>query len=283
MSRVFLTLFFLTLLPVFGCANHSSGKGPRDVVFAYANGDGIYVLSGDGSINKKIIGGAYFQAALSPDRTKLACVYDQDFQITIFNLDSNFESQGRPKTVFNSQAQSQGDSNTRVCCPTWSSDSQKFYFINLNHLIVYDYGEKKTTFLFDFPESQSGGQYPETGNMKLSKNGDTLNCLLNESGDKWAFWDINLSSMQGTLVGNPGKYAFLEGRIPPDLPEEIVENFFGSRENRVLGPIHSADHHYYFYYHKDEGYLAWHGILGYNRETKEKFDVFSFGTTLFPE
>src|SRR5580692_975603 len=90
--------FFLPFLLLFaGCMDNTPGKGPNDVIFAYGNGNGIYIINGDGSVNKKVIGGYYYQAVLSPDKTKVACVYDKDFQITIFNLDGNFESQDKPK------------------------------------------------------------------------------------------------------------------------------------------------------------------------------------------
>jgi hypothetical protein len=78
-------IFFLPiLLFISGCGGDSPGKGPADVFFGYGNGDGIYALTGDGSLNKKVIGGYYYQAALSPDKTKIACVYDKDFHVTIF-------------------------------------------------------------------------------------------------------------------------------------------------------------------------------------------------------
>ena len=190
--------FLISLLLFAGCAGDTPGKGPRDVFFAYGNGDGVYVISGDGSVNKKVIGGYYYQAVLSPDKTKLACVYDKDFQITIFNLDGNFESQGKPKMVFNSQAAAQGNLRSTACCPAWSSDGQKLYFLNSNHLIVYDYQEKKTTSLFDFPEGQTGGETYDQGNLQWSHDGGSFYAMLSEGADKLAFWAVSPGANQGT-------------------------------------------------------------------------------------
>jgi len=274
-------LFFLVLLLVSGCGDSSPGKGPREVLFAYGNGDGIYVLNGDGSLKKEVIGGSYYQAVLSPDKTKIACVYDKDFQVTIFYLDGSFESQGKPKTVFNSQALSQGSKMTPVCCPVWSLDGQKIYFLNLNHLIAYDYQEKKTTSLFDFPDNQSGGQTDEKGNMKLSKDGGSLYCLLSEATGKLAIWTFNLRDNQAVPISSCDCDSLLQLRFPVEIPDDAVENLFGSRENPVLGPVYSSDHRYYFYSPKEQGFWAKQRIEGYDRTIKEKFDVVTLNTSIY--
>jgi hypothetical protein len=170
---------------------------------------------------------------------------------------------------------------TSVCCPVWSPDSQKLYFLNLNRLIVYDYQEKQTDSLFEFPENQSGGQANDNGNMKLSKDGDSLYCMLSEGTDKLAFWTVNLSSHQGTQVGETGRDLLSDFKFPSELPDEVVESLFGSRENPVLGPALSLDHRYFFYFQKDQGFLAKQRIEGYDRVTKEKFDVATLGTSLY--
>jgi hypothetical protein len=274
--------FFLLFLLLFvGCTDNAPGKGPQDVFFAYGNGDGIYVINGDGSVNKKVIGGYYYQASLSPDKTKVACVHDKDFQITIFNLDGNFESQGKPKMVVNSQAASQGSQFATVCCPAWSSDSQKLYFLSSNHLIVYDYQERKTTSLFDFPEGQSGGQTCDKGNTQWSRDGGLLYCMLSEGADKLDFWEVNPGANQGTQVASASPSLLTDFKLPSDLPEVVVENIFGSNDNPVLGPLHSPDHRYYFYFQKDHGFLAKQRIEGYDRTTKEKFDVVTLTTSLY--
>ncbi|HUO57773.1 MAG TPA: hypothetical protein VMV05_06315 [bacterium] len=277
-ARNFLFPFLLLFV---GCAEHAPGKGPHDVFFAYGNGDGIYVVSGDGSVNQKVIGGAYYQAALSPDKTKIACVYDKDFQITIFDLDENFGSRGKPKVVFNSQAAAQGSPFAAVCCPTWSPDGQKVYFLSANHLIVYDYQEKKTSSLFDFPEGQLGGQTAENGDMKLSKEGDSLDVMLSEGTGRLAFWAINLGSNQGIQVASAGRDLLASFNFPPDLPADFIERLFGSRENPVLGPVDSPDSRFFFYFKKEQGFLARKIIEGYDRNSKEKFDVTTLGVSIY--
>ena len=274
-------LLVLSLLLFAGCAGDTPGKGPHDVFFAYGNGDGVYVIKGDGSVNQKVIGGAYYQPVLSPDKTKLACVYDNDFQITIFNLDGNFESQGKPKMVFNSQAAAQGNQFSTVCCPAWSPDSQKLYFLNSNHLIVYDYQEKKTMSLYDFPEGQSGGQTCDKGNMQWSKDSDMLDCMLSGGADKLAFWTVSPGPSQGTPTALISRDWIANFKFPAELPAQAIEDLFGSSENPVLGPIHSPDHRYYFYFKKEQGFLAKQLIEGYDRTTKEKFDVVTLGTSLY--
>lgn len=257
------------------------GKGPHDVAFAYANGDGVYVVRGDGTLNQKIIGGYYYQAVLSPDKTKVACVYDKDFQITIFTLDENYETHLKPKTIHNAQALSQGSKMTAVACPQWSPDGQKLYFLNLNHLIVYDYQEQKTANLFDFPESQSGGQTNDTGMMRLSREGDSLYCMLSDGQDGLSFWAVSTDTHQGVPLASSKRSLLSDFNFPPEMPGDLIENCFGSRENPVLGPIPSPDRRYYFFFQKGQGFLAHHGIKGYDRTTKEKFDVATLGTSLY--
>ena len=282
MKNYFLVLF-LVLFQSFGCSSDVPGKGPKDAVFAFANGDGIYVVSGDGSLNHKVTGGYYYQAVLSPDKTKIACVYDKDFQITIFTVDGNFDTQLKPKTVYNSQALSQGSKMTSVACPAWSTDGQKLYFLNLNHLIVYDYHAQKTTSLFDFPDNQSEGQTDETGILRLSQDGGTLDGMLTEGQDKLAFWTVSTESNQGTPVAETGRDLLSTFKFPAEMPEELIANLFGSKENPVLGPIASADHRYYFYFKKGSGFWAQDKIEGYDRTTKEKFDVAVLGTSLYAQ
>lgn len=272
---------FLFFPLISGCSDNSPGRGPRDVLFAYGNGDGLYILRGDGTLKQKVIGGYYYQPVLSPDKTKVACVYDKDFQITIFNLDGNFESQGKPKTVFNPQALSQGSQMSSVCCPVWSTDGQKVYFLNMNHLIVYDYQEKKAASIFDFPDIQTGGQTPETGNMKLSKDGGSLFCMLSEGKDKLAFWTISPGGNQGTQVANMDRGAFNGLKFPGELSGEFVERLFGSNENPKLGAITSTDNRYFFYFREETGFLAKQTIQGFDKTTKENFEVVAFGTSIY--
>jgi hypothetical protein len=251
------------------------------VVFAYGNGEGIYLLSGDGSLNKKVIGGYYYQPALSPDGTKIACVYDKSFQITIFNLDANRDLVGQPKNVYNSQAYSQESKPTPASCPVWSLDGQKLYFLNQNHLILYDYQLMRTTSLFDFPENQTGGQTQESGNMKLSKEGDSLFCMMSEGEDKLDFWTVNLSANQGTQVAGICRALLSDFKFPPEISGDVLENLFGSAENPAWGPIPSPDRRYFFYFRRDPGFPGKKRIEGFDRTTKEKFDVATLGYSLF--
>jgi hypothetical protein len=271
---------FLLLIAA-GCAEQTPGKGPAEVFLAFAKGDGIYILNGNGATRQKVIGGYYYQAVLSPDKTKVACVEDKDFQVTIFDLNEKFESRGRPKTIFNSQALSQGSKMSPVGCPLWSLDGQKIYFLNQNHLIVYDYQEKKTTSLFDFPDNQTGGQTDETGILRLSRGEDTLFAMLSSGKDRLIFWSIKLGDNQGTQVASVPGDSISEPRIPPELSEEMAEAFFGAKENPHLAPIYSPDHRYYFYYKKDSGFLAKERIEGYDKVSKEKFDVSTLSTSLY--
>jgi hypothetical protein len=170
---------------------------------------------------------------------------------------------------------------TSVACPVWSPDGQKLYFLNLNHLIVYDYQEQKTTSLFDFPDNQSAGQSNDTGIMRLSKEGDSLDCLLSEGQDKLALWSVSTSSNQGAPVAETSRDLLTNFKFPPECPGDVIDNLFGSKENPVLGPIHSPDRRYYFYFQKGQGFLARHGINGYDRNTREKFEVATLGTSLY--
>lgn len=264
----------LTLLG--GCGKPApEQKGPSDAIFACAYGDGIYVLSGDGSLKKQIIPGLYYEAALSPDKTKIAYVYEDDFHVTVFDLDKNFEVLGKPKFILNSQAVSSGNGFTGVFYPTWSLDGQRIYFLNANHLVVYDYGEQQTHVITDFPDNQSGGRRYENGNMELSKDGSTLYCQLSEGADKYAFWSINLGSNQAVSLGSGDRGSILDFQIPAELPDDAVEALFGSKENPVLGPIHSVDGRYYFYLHKKENFLSSNRVEGYDKLNKTKLDVSS--------
>lgn len=282
-SPRFFSLSFLSLLVLFlisGCSDNPAGKGPKDFLFAYGNGDGLYLIRGDGTLKQQVIGGAYYQPALSPDKTKVACVYDKDFQVTVFTLDENYGSHLKPKTIHNAQALSQGSKMTSVACPVWSADGQKIFFLNLNHLIVYDYQEQKTTSLFDFPDSQSAGQTPDSGRMALSRDGGTLYVMLSEGQGKLAFWTASTGSGQASPSATVSRDQLSTFKFPAEMSGDLIENLFGSRENPVLGPISSTDHRYYFYFEKGTGLLAQNKVKGYDRTTKETFEVAVLGTSL---
>jgi hypothetical protein len=70
-------------------------------------------------------------------------------------------------------------------------------------------------------------------------------------------------------------------KFPPEMPEDVIEAFFGSRENPALGSIPTPDRRFYFYFFKDRGPLAKYGLKGYNRETRETFTVADLGTSFF--
>lgn len=211
----------------------------------------------------------------------MACVYLNDFYITIFDLDGNFDVDGKPKTIYNTQAQSSGSGLSKSDYPTWSTDGNKLYFINANHLVVYDYQEKHTTVLFDFPENQKGGWSYESGNMALSKNGDALYCMLSDGPEKFAFWKVDLGSDQGNLVTSATRESVLSFNFSPDLPDELIEALFGSKENPVLGPVHSADDRYYFYLVNEKGFLAKHLLMAYDKTQKTRSEVVTLETSIY--
>lgn len=274
--------FLLTLfLALAGCSDTPSIKGPANTIIAFSNNENVYVLNTDKGLLKTLIGDGYYQARISPDKTRVACIYLNDFYITILNLDGNFDVDGKPKQVYNTQAQSSGSGLSHSHYPTWSVDGNKLYFTNANHLVVYDYQEKHTTVLFDFPENQTGGWSYESGNMALSKGGDALYCMLSDGPEKFAFWKIDLNTNQGSLVTSATRESVLSFSFSPGFPDELIEALFGSRENPVLGPIHSSDDRYFFYVDNEKGFLAKHLLMVYDKTLKTRSEVVTLETSLY--
>ena len=92
---------------------------------------------------------------------------------------------------------------------------------------------------------------------------------------------MNPSANQGTQVASASPSPLTDFKFLSDLPEGFVESLFGSGDNPVLGPVHSPDYHYYFYFQKDHGFLAKQRMEAYDSSTKEKFDVVTLTTSLY--
>jgi hypothetical protein len=271
-------LLLLCLLSA-GCVDRTV-QGPPGNTFAFSDSENVYVVDTGRKLLKQVVGGGYGQARLSPDRTRLACVYVNDFYITVYDLTPSLDPDGRPKQVYNAQALSSEGSQGKCYFPTWSADGNRFYFLNRNHLVVYDYQEQHTTVVFDFPENQSAGPSYTEGNMAFSKDGGALYCML-QAGDQLAFWRVDPGINQGTQVGSMAASALPDFAFPPDLPEDLIETLFGSKEDPVLGPVPSPDGRYYFYPVDEKGFLAKQVLEGYDRTQKTKFDVVNLGLSIY--
>ena len=274
MARPFSLAFFLTVLLLSGCGGHAPSPGPADVRFVFADGGNIYAVNGDGSGQKKIVGGGYGQVSLSPDKTRMACVYEGDFYISVFNLNQDFETEGRPRSINDLQAVSNGEGFGKAFYPTWSPDGNKIYFLSANHLVVYDYQASHTTSLVDFPGNQSGGFRYEQGNLGLSKDGGTLYALLGDGSGHFSFWSVNLVTNQAVHLEDVSQDDLFQFKFPSSVPGEAVEALFGSPENPAFGPAVTPDGRYFFYLEKESGFFgAQHRLEGYDRVQKKKFDL----------
>jgi hypothetical protein len=268
-------------IPLSAYSDDSPVKGPSSVTFAFAYDESVYVINADGTGQKRLIGGGYSQPQLSPDKSKIACVYEGDFYVTVLNLDKNLDLDGKPKTIYNSQALPSGSDLSKAFYPTWSSDGNKLYFLNSNHLVQYDYPAKNTTTVFDFPENESGGPSYQDGNMVLSKDGGALYCMLSEGKDKSVFWEINLVSGQGSQMATCDRASLAGFTFPSQLSGGFIEALFGSRENPCLGPVHCSDDDYFFYVQDEKGFWARHWLEGYDKTKKIKFDVVTLGRSIY--
>ena len=276
-----LFLFSLLAFPLLtGCADKVPLPGLPPAVTAISQDGAIYILDTQKALLKQAVSSGFFQARLSPDKTKVACIHEGDFFISIFDLGSDGDFVNKPKTVYNTQALSTEGSQGKAYYPTWSADGNKFYFLNTNHLVLYDYQEKRTTVLFDFPDSQSGGTDPESGDMALSRDGNSLYLRLGQ-GDKVAFWRVDVSGAFESQLALGDKSAVSQFHFPAELSDECLETLFGSKEDPVLDPAVSGDGKYYFYVEKGTGFLAKNLLKGYDRKKKVAFDVATLGTALF--
>jgi len=276
--RLFALLPFLSLA---GCSKPAPEASLPPFVTVFNEGGALYFLDSQKNLLTEPMSNGFIQARLSPDKGKVACINPGDFYISIFDLDPQGEFAGKPKTVYNSQQLAQTGGQGKAFYPTWSADGNRFFFLNENRLVVYDYQEKKTTVLFDFPENQGGGVDPKSGNMALSRDGGSLYLMLSQGADKLAFWRVDASGSsesQLTLADRPAIEAF---RFPGELSDECIQTLFGSKEAPVWDPAFSSDRRYYFYMEKGSGFMAKDLLKGYDRDQKLKFDVATMGTTLF--
>lgn len=262
-----------------GCGGGPSlPTGPADALFAYSDGGVLYLVHGDGSGLKRVIGGDYEQVALSPDRTKIACVSSSDFYVTVLSLDKDQEIEGKPKNLYNSQALHASGELGHNTHPVWSPDGGRLYFLNANHLVVYDYQERHTTVLFDFPEGPLGGVEA----LGIDRNGGTLYCQRDGGPGKTAFWTFDLASGQGSLLLETDPTAVARFELPAALAPEAVEALFGSKEDPVREPAFSSDRRCYVYERRDVSWPAHQWLEGYDRDARRKFMAASLGWSLLP-
>lgn len=264
-----------------GCADNPLPPGPQDALFVYTHGGEIDLVRGDGNGLHKVIGGDYIQASLSPDKTQLACVYRGDFYVSVFHLDPNFDVDGKPKSIHNAQATDEAGKFPQSFYPVWSSDGHKLYFLNANHLVVYDDQAMGTTVLFDFPENQSGGPSGENGGMNLSEDGRSLYCMLGDGTGQTAFWSFDLVSNAPASIATLDRTALSTFTFPDSFPEDAVKALFGSKENPVQNPFFSAgDPRYYAYIRESKNLLSRVWLEGYDRQGKNRFEVATLGRSI---
>ncbi|GEM_PF-6910805 len=274
MPKPLLLLPLLGLLAA-GCSSPPPSLAPADMVFALADHGSIYLVHGDGSGPKQLIGGGWAQATLSPDKTKIACVQPGDFHITIFNLNAQYDLDGKPKTVYNADSlQAMGEFGT-ACSPLWSQDGNKIYFLNENHLVVYDYQEKHTSVLADFPEEQSGTELSHC----FPKEGNNLYAFTHDRDNFVTLWSIDLSTNQAVSIESFNQAFYVTHRFPTPPPDDAYLTLYGSKENPVSEPVIPPGDRFYFYSDKKESTFESDRIIaGYDRTQNLKFEVLTVGT-----
>jgi len=268
-------IFLLVLAPLLtpGCGGPSSSPAasivPPDVLFTLPYDGSIYLVHGDGSAQKELIGGGYSQAALSPDKTKIACVKPDDFVVTVFDLNAQSEIEGKPKSISNSNALHATGEFGKAFSPLWSSDGKKIYFLNNNHLVCYDYDLQHTTVLLDFPEDQLDGVL-----SRRPPDGGALYAATQDKNDLFTLWSVDLGANQAVSIAVLDKESFSSLRLPPTLSDEAVQALFGSRENPVPDPVIIPGDRFYFYLAQSgASLLTKHWVEGYDRTQKLKFEV----------
>lgn len=272
--RFLIFLFLLVPFLTLGCSGPSSSPAasivPPDILFALPYDGSIYLVHGDGSDKKELIGGGYSQATLSPDKTKIACVKPSDFVVTVFDLTPQFELEGKPKSIYNSDALHATGEFGKAFSPLWSSDGKKIYFLNNNHLVCYDYDLQHTTVLVDFPEDQLGGVLSH----EPPKDGGALYAATRDKNDLFTIWSVDLGANQAVSIAALDKDSYSSLQLPSSVPEDAIQSLFGSRENPVLEPVIPPGDRFYFYLiQKEPSFLTKHSVEGYDKIQKLKFEV----------
>jgi hypothetical protein len=276
-KSAFQFLIFLFLLALFltpGCSGPSSSPAasivPPDVFFTLSYDGSIYLVHGDGSDKKELIGGGYSQSTLSPDKTKIACVKPSDFCITVFDLNPQSEIEGKPKSIYNSDALHATGEFGKAFSPLWSSDGKKIYFLNNNHLVCYDYDLQRTTVLVDFPEDQLG----DILSHEPPKDGSALYAATQDKDGLHTIWSVDLGTNQAVSIAVLDKESYSGFRFPSSLSDDAIQSLFGSRENPVLEPVICPGDRFYFYLvQKENTFLTKHSVEGYDKTQKLKFEV----------
>lgn len=276
-------LISLSLLLPFclaGCGDSTPSPGasavPSDTLFAMSDSGTIYLVHGNGGDPQRVIGGGYNQATLSPDRTKIACVHPGDFYITVYSLNAQGEPEGKPKAIYNFDAlHTQGEVGN-ACCPLWSPDGNKIYFMNQSYLAVYDYQARKTSILLDLPEGETGDELSHI----FPKDGNTLYAVTHDWGGLKTIWSIDLGNNQATSIVSVQSGYYQSFQFPPDsVPVEAYQALYGSKEHPVLEPVIPSGDRFYFYPGKKEStfetaYLA----LGYDKTQNSQFVLSTLDT-----
>ena len=273
--RSFLFLLVLVSFLTAGCDSVPPSLAPPDLSIAYSDGGTIYLVHGDGSGQKRVIGGGFGQATLSPDGTRIACVNPGDFYITVFKLDAQGELDGKAKTIYNSDAMHAVGGMGKSWSPLWSPDGNRIYFLNQNFLVCYDYQAQRTAVVAQFPEDQYGNELSHC----FPKEGNTLYAVTHDMTGMYSIWSLDLVGGQAVSLATIDPDQYQRFQLPDGLPEGVYLTLFGSKENPVSEPVIPPGDRFYFYPRTKKGHFENCRILaGYDKVQRAKFEVTTIET-----
>ena len=285
-------------LTVVGCATTDT---LRDAKLVVEDDLSIYAMNGTGSGFHEVIArvktgetphealwDAYFQPALAPGGSSVACIRFRNYtrfsgndptvlprqssEVVILHLDNA----GKPATDVVYSMPGQRGVVYQLGAPIWSRDGRGVFFIASNRVIAYWINTTEIETIAELPDVVAGfrEEYIASTYLRLSREGDYIFALLSEqSSGMYSVWRIHWATRAAARVWRGRSLRDGSGRLDPELDDATVEALFGSRESPVMAPRNSADGRFYFFVKSRWGLFGRLWVGGYDRQEHREFTV----------
>ncbi len=302
-----------SLLLVFllgGCAAAIPLDALRAAHFAVASLDSVYLLDGTGERSVPVVtrrytrGGrsdpdqlydGYAAPALSPDGTRVACLRARNYspyrggqdlipiqstEVLLVRL-----ADGGEQVVMSIPAALR---SSVLLAPVWAPDGTRILFGADRWVWSYVLETSGPEPIVEVP-ADFHGTFRLRRYLRPSRDGRTLFALLERQNRRFASYDvivrIDLAARRVTPLWtgqlSHGSVFEVDRPLARDIDDEVGVTLFGSREHPVYAPLASVDGRLYFFGRHEMGLFGREWMAGYDRVTRQEFEVRTMWRTLW--
>lgn len=276
----------------------------RESRFAVENNLNVYLVNGTGRLTEVVrrskvgateretLWDAYFQPALAPDGSAVACIRFRNYtrfssndaavlprqssEVVVMRMDRT----EKPATRVIHSLPGEAGVVYRLSSPIWSRDGRFVFFLANHRLFAHSVDTAQTELLSTLPDDVSAGfseEHVTTSYLRLSPDGNQIFALLRERDARHSVWRIDWPKGSATRLWQGSLYEHFFAPIRTQLPSQLgnaaVDALFGSRAFPVLAPRFSADQRFYFFVRRKPGVFGRLWIGGYDVEERKDFVV----------